>query len=338
MARHVTTVEEVLIEEECSDEEGLEWVLADDGFWYCTVTEEYEEEVLESPRYAPSANSKHPLPFKLKDETGYRSSMTLPKPTIPPALNISPAIARSRASSISLTAPSPRATKSTPNLSEQLSILPDTPDNAPSPQPERACVQASLSLSEDSVLMPAIPVKSSPLTRQSPKSDSRVRSKSKKSGAKKVIKTLIRAESPGDFSGEKKKDHSSKNLSPAAKLKIKQASAANKVAATKRIAEMKRRAATERVFGEELETLLHREKTAGKTNPANVPNIVYLLVEYIRANGCSANGIFRQSGHHSTQMEKETLFDQGIDITPDDLVITKIFLSLIFWLRYLFSF
>ena len=78
------------------------------------------------------------------------------------------------------------------------------------------------------------------------------------------------------------------------------------------------------VFGISLEKLMKREKAKG--NLLEIPYIVYFFVEYIRSNGIDACGIFRQSGHHTKQLEIESIIDSGIDLKNISFVNTPFFL------------
>ena len=75
------------------------------------------------------------------------------------------------------------------------------------------------------------------------------------------------------------------------------------------------------VFGAPLDTVIERQHVKGLND--DVPTIVEWTVEHIRINGMSTNGIFRQSGHHGKQLEKQQLIDQAC--SKRELGLVRIF-------------
>src|SRR3990167_81613 len=65
----------------------------------------------------------------------------------------------------------------------------------------------------------------------------------------------------------------------------------------------------EKVFGVPLNFIIANQKQKGIEG--EIPQIVQWTVENIRERGLELGGLFRQCGHHTKQLEKESLINQG---------------------------
>ena len=282
-------VEEVVIVEEYDgegDEDG-EWVLGDDGYWYCTIEEVEEIEELDSP------------PTEIKKPTLLDKKLTDIKRDRTQSLHSLPESLRTGTSCL--------IEIRTQRLGRETNSLPSSPIKAPV-EPSKIKIPKARTPT-----LKRRKTGTGTLQRKEKMTKSSGTVKKEKEKKKTLTKVVQRRRSESILSV--------KEGNALSKIRAKQQAATNKMALSNRIESMRQRG-REKIFGETLDNLVLRQrgKLEDPNNPPSVPKLVYFLAEYIRERGIKTPGLFRECGRHSTQLEKEAMIEAGVEFTDLGLV------------------
>lgn len=357
-------VEEIVIIEDDGDDGEGEWELGEDGYWYCVVDEYYEEDIV-SPSGNKTTNiSKHNPRIQIVEPSASETTNSIKKlqenfnPKTPEPQKIfsarkstqnqinSPLLGIGRASSTMQMIDKPKMrTKTT-------TITTTTTNQSPKKQiPQRP--------KKKKVPRSPNPIKPTPLANSNelpvPKFSSRY------GGASALEMTQMKSSPSTVILASKNELENNINNSPtraSPTLYSKQRSSyrsvrdpLNRSQSSDTVAGKKlkpKKTLTDEkpigIFGQPLNDviLLQKQKTTDSDENTDIPFIVSWTVEYIRENGMKTNGIFRLSGHHGKQLEKQQLIDSGASKTELNLVrkyvkrcFFFIFLILFFFLFFL---
>ena len=331
-------VEEIVIVEECADddEEG-EWELGEDGCWYCTVDEYYEEEEISptsgklekiisrvpdvdvnsttttkpkesssntvknqnttikstsNPKTSNWVSAKSPRKTKEEQYPKLRATNTKSETSVSKARKRTPSSNKSTNGTWTSTSPSK---KSTNQEEEKKSTT--TPGNSKRKSKTAKNTENQAALSTRGPTKKTIHTKSGPIDSPvSPVNRARgvdLKMTSLKSSPSHFLKGQREAVSSSSISG----DNIIPNLSPQIVVQRRPSDS------------LTGRNSKDTVFGILLDKVL--ENQIEKGFDGEIPLVVRWTVEYLRTHGMKTNGIFRKSGHHGKQLEKQELIDSG---------------------------
>ena len=313
--------EEIIVEEyEDGDEEDdeMEWVLGEDGNWYCTVEEydEIEEEIVEVPVPVPVAAPKPiPVPKHVQQEVSQKNVPTRARSGSyalstgdqydDPSETLADLRLRRRSMS--------RVSTSTISLKSAAGMgMGDFKPTVSVEPPARPPVQLYYSSA------PCSPATPSPI--EAAKTQSQPSSPSVSPGSER------RKESKGSLLAMRR---SGSETSSALKAALRGADTKGSPLSRLRTAKpsggsSKSSKGPTKFFGESLDVLQAHEakhkKRALPNQPPYVPQAIFFIVEHIRSNGLTTPGLFRECGRHADQQEKEAAIEAGVPLEELGLV------------------